>query len=64
MVLAKLQKFWHDDTGATAIEYALIAAMVAVTAIATFALLGDSLIALWDNGAAEVMERQTATIRW
>lgn len=39
----QLVKFWKDEEGATAIEYALIAGIIAVAVIAAFTLLGDSL---------------------
>ena len=37
------KKFIADDSGATAIEYGLIAALVAVVVIGALALLGDQL---------------------
>ncbi|CAM3689317.1 Flp family type IVb pilin [Litorimonas haliclonae] len=36
-------KFLNDDSGATAVEYGLIAAMIAVTIVAGAGLLGDSI---------------------
>lgn len=36
-------KFWKDDSGATAIEYGLIAALVSVAAIAALTAMGASL---------------------
>lgn len=36
-------KFWRDEEGATAIEYALIAALIAVAAIAGMNALGGGL---------------------
>lgn len=38
-----LLKFWKDEEGATAIEYALIAGIIAVAVIAAFTALGGSL---------------------
>jgi len=35
--------FINDDTGATAIEYGLIAALVALTGIIAFTALGDTI---------------------
>ena len=63
MLVVKLQSFWRDETGATAIEYGLIAAMVAVAAIASFMVLGNSVVHLWNNGASEVMAAQAAKAR-
>ncbi len=36
-------RFFHDDSGATAIEYALIAMLIAIGIIAAATLLGPSL---------------------
>lgn len=36
-------KFWRDEEGATAIEYALIAALIAVVAIGGMRILGGGL---------------------
>jgi len=41
--------FLADDSGATAIEYGLIAAMIAVGAILAFTSLGNGLRTLFDN---------------
>ncbi len=35
--------FFNDESGVTAIEYALIAALIAVAAIAAFTLVGTNL---------------------
>ncbi len=46
-------RFWRDETGATAIEYGLIASLIAVAIIGGVGGLADSLEALWgDNNAA------------
>ena len=37
-----LKRIWNDKTGATAIEYAIIASMVSIVAIGAFVLLGGS----------------------
>jgi len=46
-MLAKVKRFatglWKDQEGATAIEYGLIAALIAVVIIAAFALVGTDL---------------------
>ncbi len=41
-MLALLREFTRDDAGATAIEYALIAALVSVAAITAFVSLGGA----------------------
>jgi pilus assembly protein Flp/PilA len=45
--MSLVQQFWIDDDGATAIEYGLIAAMIAVALIAAFTLFGQSLLGLF-----------------
>lgn len=46
-----LLQFLRDETGATAIEYALLGVLVAVALAASFAVLGDSLSSLFGTGA-------------
>ena len=41
---ANAQKFWHDQNGATAIEYAMIAAGVGAAIAATVYTLGDTVL--------------------
>lgn len=41
--MTRVQQFWIDEDGATAIEYGLIAALIAVALIAAFMLFGSSL---------------------
>ena len=43
MIKRAFVAFWNDEAGATAIEYALIAALVAVAIIAGLSLLGVNL---------------------
>jgi pilus assembly protein Flp/PilA len=43
--------FWNED-GATAIEYGLIAALIAVTAIVAFQLVGTSLSDVFATAAS------------
>lgn len=44
---SQLVAFWKDEEGATAIEYALIAGLIAVIIITAFAALGGSLETLF-----------------
>ena len=46
-----LLQFLRDETGATAIEYALLGVLIAVAIAASFAVLGDSLANLFGTGA-------------
>jgi pilus assembly protein Flp/PilA len=41
--MSTFRKFVKDDSGATAIEYGLIAALVSVAIIAALSVLGDNL---------------------
>ena len=42
-----LVSFIQSEDGATAIEYGLIAALIAVTLIAAFVIFGDALVGLF-----------------
>lgn len=53
-MLKMIRKLCKSKRGATAIEYGLIAALIAVAAIVAFQALGDSLTALFDDVASEV----------
>ncbi len=44
----------HDDSGATAIEYGLIAALIAVAAIAAFQLVGTNLSSIFNTVAGDL----------
>jgi pilus assembly protein Flp/PilA len=44
----------RNDTGATAIEYGLIAALIAVAAIAAFQLVGTSLTSVFNTVASDL----------
>ena len=49
-----LRKFLRDESGATAIEYGLIAALIAVAAIAAFNAVGSSLTATFNNVSSKL----------
>ena len=49
-----IQNFWCSLSGATAIEYGLIAAGIAVAIVATAGLLGDQLADLFNQIANAV----------
>lgn len=42
-------QFWRDEEGATAIEYGLIAALIAVAAITGMTLIGTNLEAIFQR---------------
>jgi len=47
-VTAVISQFIDDEEGATAIEYGLIAALIAVALIVSFMTFGNSLVGLFD----------------
>jgi pilus assembly protein Flp/PilA len=47
-------RFLHDDRGATAIEYGLIAALVALAAMSGINLFAGEAIGMWDNIASTI----------
>jgi pilus assembly protein Flp/PilA len=49
-----LRKLWRDEEGATAIEYGLIAALVAVVIITALTTLGTNLAGVFDAIAGAV----------
>ena len=51
---AFLSRFAKDERGATAIEYGLIAALVAVAIITALTLLGDDLDAMFGKVSTEL----------
>ncbi len=54
----KLSQFtkvlWEDDAGATAIEYGLIAALIAVVIVATVTTIGNNLKNIFTNIASNL----------
>lgn len=44
-----IKKFWKDEEGATAIEYGLIAGLIAVAIIAAITALGGDLKGLFEK---------------
>ncbi|KRA44655.1 Flp family type IVb pilin [Devosia sp. Root635] len=66
MLAETIRRFVDDESAATAIEYGLIAALIAVAAIGSFVAFGNSLVNLMGIGtgsAAEVMATQSAKIQ-
>ena len=60
-----LESFLRDERGATAIEYGLIAAMIAVGAIASFTVLGNGLSNLFGSteaGASSVLDEAVKSL--
>ncbi len=53
-MIAKLRKFAQDESGATAIEYGLIAALVSVAGITALNAMGDSLEEMFETISTEI----------
>ena len=53
-----LTKFLRDESGATAIEYGLIAALVSIAAIAAMGAMGNSLGNMFNAVASELADAQ------
>jgi pilus assembly protein Flp/PilA len=49
-----IRRFLADESGATAIEYGLIAALIAVAAIAAFQLVGTNLSSIFNTVATKL----------
>ena len=52
MSLKFLKRLWHDDDGATAIEYGLIAALISVAIITAVTSVGHSLTSTFNSVAS------------
>lgn len=55
-----IKNFARDEAGATAIEYGLIAALIAVAAMAAMGALGESLTDTFTDISTKMDERPTA----
>ncbi|MFD0917024.1 Flp family type IVb pilin [Pseudahrensia aquimaris] len=47
--MTMIKKFFKDESGATAIEYGLLAALIGVAAVAGFQALGGGLLNLFNG---------------
>ncbi len=52
----KLVKFFKEEEGVTAVEYGLIAALIALVIIGAVALLGTNLQTAFNNVATHIVE--------
>jgi pilus assembly protein Flp/PilA len=52
--MTKFKQFMRDDSGATAIEYGLIAALIAVVIIGAVTLVGTSLTSTFNTVAGSL----------
>ena len=55
-MLTQLKKFSRDESGATAIEYALIATIISMVALASMNTLGDSLSNLFTSISGDISD--------
>jgi pilus assembly protein Flp/PilA len=53
-MVAAMKRFWNDESGATAVEYGLMVALIAVVIIAAVTLIGTNLSDKFDVVADEV----------
>ena len=53
---ASISDFCRDESGATAIEYGLIAALVSVAAIAALEQMGTSLVSIFGKVSSELQD--------
>ena len=53
-MVSTLTKLLRSEDGATAIEYGLIAALIAVAAIAAFTMVGTNLSSIFNKVATEL----------
>ena len=54
-LLDLIRRFFKEEDGVTAIEYALIAALISVVIIVAVTLVGDNLSAIYDSVASDVV---------
>lgn len=52
-----MKRFGRNTSGATAIEYALIGALIIIAVVASFTILGSSSNGLWANINANVSSK-------
>ncbi|KKB07603.1 Flp family type IVb pilin [Devosia chinhatensis] len=65
MLAQSFRRFFSDQTGATAIEYALLGTLIAVALVASFTLFGDAVANMFGTGpggAGQVIASQTDKI--
>ena len=56
---SSLHQFWSDDSGATAIEYGLIAALVSVAGITALTTMGTELSTMFTTVATALTNATT-----
>jgi pilus assembly protein Flp/PilA len=54
LMLSLLRKLWRNENGATAVEYGLICALIAVSAVSAYQLTGSNMSSTFHNVAAQL----------
>ena len=52
--MARLRKLWQDEAGASAVEYGLLVALIAVVIISAVTLLGTNLSTKFNSVASSI----------
>ncbi len=60
-MLKRFKQFCGDESGATAIEYGLIAALVSVAAIGALTTMGESLQSLFGTVSNSLVDAEAST---
>jgi pilus assembly protein Flp/PilA len=53
-MVAAMKRFWNDESGATAVEYGLMVALIAVVIIVAVTLIGTNLDTMFRGVAGEL----------
>jgi pilus assembly protein Flp/PilA len=53
-MVAAMKRFWNDESGATAVEYGLMVALIAVVIIVAVALIGTNLSEMFTDVAGSI----------
>ncbi len=59
MMMGILKELWRDESGASAVEYALIAGLMAAALVAVIGTFKDSLTNLFNTIAGKMNEAQS-----
>ena len=57
-----VQKLLRDDKGATAIEYGLIAALIAIAAMSAMQAFSGSALTMWMNVSSKSLDAQSKSL--
>ena len=53
-VKAKIVAFWRDEEAASAAEYGIVLALIAIAAVAAFQAFGEELVRVVDKGTEKL----------